>query len=72
MGEHGRQINDPGRLVDRRGLYGGDFMLTESFAYDIKSGRQRGIAEGVLTLPRPRPVRMVAVSDFSGLTRSVR
>ena len=39
MRQHGRQIDRAGGLVDRRGLYGGDFMLTQGFAHDVEPAR---------------------------------
>jgi hypothetical protein len=36
MRKQGREIHDPGRLIDRRGLHGRDLMLPQSLAHNLK------------------------------------
>ena len=48
MREHRRQIDDPGRLIDRGGLHGGYLMLAQRLAHDLKPAGQRRVTE----LPR--------------------
>ena len=69
MGERGGQIDHASWLVDRGGLQGGDLMLPQCLAHDVEATRERRVAEAALA-PPARPVRMVAVSDFSGLMSS--
>ena len=38
--EHCREINGPGRLIDRRRLHRGDLMLTECLAHYVEAARQ--------------------------------
>ena len=45
MREHGCQIDDPGCLVDRSGLHGGDLILAQSLAHDLEPAGKRRIAE---------------------------
>ena len=47
------KLTKPRRLVDRGAMDGGDLMLTERLAHDVEATRQRGIAEGALSLPCP-------------------
>ena len=44
-------------------------MLPQRLAHDVEPTGERRIAEAAFAFPA-RPVRMVAVSDFSGLTSS--
>ena len=46
MCQKGRQIDEAGSLVHRRGLDGGNLMLAERLTYDIETAGQRGITEG--------------------------
>jgi hypothetical protein len=50
--QHGREIDDAGGLVDRRGLHRRDFVLAQGLAHDVKPARQRGIPEGSVGRPR--------------------
>jgi hypothetical protein len=52
MRQHGRQIDDTGGLIDRRGLYGCNLMLAQGLADDIESTRQRSIAERLFSPAR--------------------
>ena len=45
MREHGRQIDDAGCLIDCGRLHGGDLMLAQGLAHDLKPAGQRRIAE---------------------------
>jgi hypothetical protein len=45
MRKHCREIDDPRRLIDRASLHRGNLMLAQSLAHDLKSARQRRIAE---------------------------
>ena len=69
MGERGGEMDQPGFLIDRRGLDGGDLMPAKALADNVQPARQRGIAEGAVR-PRGKGDRMVATSDFSGLVSS--
>src|SRR5262245_18030227 len=52
MREHCGQIDEARCLVDGRGLHGCDLMLTEGFADDIETARERRIAKGAFLLAR--------------------
>ena len=70
MGEKGREIDDPGGLVDRGGLHGCDLLLAQRLADDLKPARERRIPELPCTaLPALRLDR--ADADFSGLVSSI-
>src|SRR5690348_13560990 len=45
MSEHGGEIDNARRLVDRGGLHRGDLMLAQSLTHDLEPARQRRIAE---------------------------
>ncbi len=53
VGEHRRQVENAGRLVDGGGLHRRDLMLTERFSHDVEAARQRCIAKGAFSCPRP-------------------
>ncbi len=52
MGEHGRQSNEAGVLIDRRGLHGRDLVPAQALADDVEPARKRCIAEGPVALSR--------------------
>jgi hypothetical protein len=52
MRQDGRQIDEAGCLVDRRGLHGGDLMLTKRLAHDVEATRERRIAKGAFPFAR--------------------
>src|SRR5262249_23825680 len=47
------QIDDASRLVDGRGLYRGDLVLTQRLAHDVDAARERRVAEAALPFPWP-------------------
>ena len=57
MREHGRQIHDTGRLINRGRLHRGDLMLTEGLAYDLKTTGKRRVTELRAAGRRARAVR---------------
>ena len=70
MRERGGQIDHAGGLVDGGRLNGRDLMLPERLAHDVEATGEGRIAEAALALPGAAGPDRVAVSDFSGLTRS--
>ena len=69
MRQHGREIDDAGGLIDRRGLYCGDLMLAQGLAHDIEPTRERSIPKRLFS-PSLSIRTDVATSDFSGLISS--
>jgi hypothetical protein len=53
MGERGREVDEPARLIDRRGLDGGDLVLAQRLAHNLETTREWCIAESPLLLPSP-------------------
>jgi hypothetical protein len=54
MRKQGGQPDLAGALVDGRGLDGGDLMLAQALADNIKAAGEGSIAEGLVGLPRER------------------
>ena len=69
MGQHGGEVDDAGRLVDRGGLHRGDFMLPKvlrTMSRPLDNGAYRNARSDP-----PGPSRMVPTNDFSGLLSSI-
>ena len=69
MREHGRQIDDPGRLINRGRLHSRNLMLPQSLAHDLEATGKRRVTELPCTAPRRGSI--VPISDFSGLVSSI-
>jgi hypothetical protein len=54
MRKCGGEPNEPGRLVNRGRLHGGNLVLPESLSHKIQAAGERRIAEGSGGLSRKR------------------
>ena len=53
VGQHGRELDHAGRLIDGGGLYGGDLVLAERLAHDVEPAGERRVAKAALAVPWP-------------------
>jgi hypothetical protein len=68
MRQHGRQVDQPGILIDRGSLHGRNLVPAEALAHQIKATREWSIAKRRSFVRKGE--RIVPMSDFSGFVSS--